>query len=86
MYVQLERIEDESWAVLMPYPEGDGAFDLPVSALPDGAKPGDIFKLRLVPDADRTREARLENTALLEELLGGTEETGTDQKDRQEDG
>lgn len=73
MYVQLDRIEDGKWAVLLPYPDGGRALDVARERLPEDASPGDVFRLDpaggLERDASRTQGARAESAALHGELL-----------------
>lgn len=69
MRVQLDRFEDNGWAVLLPYPAGDRTFDVPREALPAGATPGDVFTLRFEPEPDETARLAGENRRLMDELL-----------------
>ena len=68
--VQLDRFEDNGWAVLIPYPAGDKTFDVPREALPEGAAPGDVFTWRFEPDPEETARLAGENRRLMDELLG----------------
>ena len=70
MRVQIDRFEDDGWAVLLLYPDGKRSFDAPRELLPEGASPGDVFEVRV--DYDRAETGRLaqENRRLLDELLG----------------
>ena len=67
--VQLDRFEDNGWAVLLPYPAGDTTFDVPREALSEGAAPGDVFTLRFEPDPEETGRLADENRRLMNELL-----------------
>lgn len=69
MRVQLDRFEDEGFAVLLTYPEGERSFDMPREALPEGASPGEIFTVRFERDHDESRRMKLENQRLMDELL-----------------
>lgn len=69
MKVQLDRFEDNGWAVLLPYPAGDKTFDVPREALPADATPGDVFTLRFEHVPDETRRLSNENRRLMNELL-----------------
>lgn len=69
MRVQLDRFEDNGWAVLLPYPSGDKTFDVPREALPADAAPGDVFSLQFEPDAEETKRLADENRRLMDELL-----------------
>ncbi|HZY65255.1 MAG TPA: DUF3006 domain-containing protein [Rubrobacteraceae bacterium] len=69
MRVQLDRFEDNGWAVLLPYPAGDKTFDVPREALPADAAPGDVFAVRFEPDLNETRRLADENRRLMDELL-----------------
>lgn len=69
MRVQLDRFEDNGWAVLMPYPAGDRTFDFPSEALPADATPGDVFEVRFEPDPEESARLRAENQRLMNELL-----------------
>jgi Protein of unknown function (DUF3006) len=71
MRVQIDRFEDDGWAVLLPYPEGRTSFDLPRELLPEEVSVGDIFEVRFEYDRDETLRIAEENQRLLEELLGG---------------
>ncbi len=70
MRVQLDRFEDNGWAVLMPYPAGDKTFDVPREALPEGAAPGDVLTWRFEPEPEETARLAGENRRLMDELLG----------------
>ena len=69
MRVQLDRFEDNGWAVLLPYPAGDKTFDVPREALPSDAAPGGVFTLRFDYDPDETTRMSEENRRLMNELL-----------------
>ncbi|MGB3633887.1 MAG: DUF3006 domain-containing protein [Rubrobacteraceae bacterium] len=69
MRVQLDRFEDNGWAVLLPYPDGDKSFDVPREALPADATPGDVFTLRFEHDPEETARMAEENRRLMNELL-----------------
>ena len=69
MRVQLDRFEDNGWAVLLPYPTGDRTFDVPREALPADAGPGDVFTMRFEPDLSETKRLADENRRLMDELL-----------------
>lgn len=69
MRVQLDRFEDNGWAVLMPYPAGDKTFDFPREALPPDAAPGDVFTVRLELDQQETERLAQDNRRLMNELL-----------------
>ncbi len=69
MRVQLDRFEDNGWAVLLPYPAGDKTFDVPREALPADAAPGDVFTMRFEPDREETVRLAAENRRLMNELL-----------------
>lgn len=69
MRVQLDRFEDNGWAVLLTYPAGDKTFDVPREALPADAGPGDVFAVRFEPDREETVRLAAENRRLMNELL-----------------
>lgn len=69
MRVQLDRFEDNGWAVLLNYPAGDRTFDVPREALPGDAAPGSVFEVRFVPDRKETARLADENRRLMNELL-----------------
>ena len=54
MRVQIDRFEDNGWAVLLPYPEGRTSFDVPRELLPEEVSAGDIFEVRFEYDRDET--------------------------------
>lgn len=70
MRVQIDRFEDNGWAVLLVYPDGQRSFDLPCELLPEGASVGDVFEVRLDHDRAETERLAAENRRLLDELLG----------------
>lgn len=69
MRVQIDRFEDNGWAVLLLYPDGKRSFDVPRELLPAGASPGDVFELRFEHDRAETERLASENGRLLDELL-----------------
>ena len=71
MRVQIDRFEDNGWAVLLPYPEGRRSFDVPREFLPEDVSAGDVFDVRFEFDRDETLLIAEENRRLLDELLGG---------------
>lgn len=78
MYVQLDRFEDGRWAVLVPYPEGGKTFDVPSRTLPEGASPGDVFRMDFELDAVRTERASSGSESLMDELLGRSHNDDSD--------
>lgn len=70
MRVQLDRFEDEGFAVLLPYPDGGRGFDVPRKALPRDAVPGDVFTVRFERDVEESGRLERENRRLMDELLG----------------
>jgi hypothetical protein len=70
MRVQIDRFEDNSWAVLLLYPDGRRSFDAPRELLPAGASPGDVFEVRFEHDRAETERLAEENRRLMDELLG----------------
>ena len=70
MRVQIDRFEDDGWAVLLLYPDGKRSFDAPRELLPAGASPGDVFELRFEHDRAETERLAEENRRLMDELLG----------------
>ena len=70
MRVQIDRFEDDGWAVLLLYPDGERSFDAPRELLPEGASPGDVFEVRFEPDRVETERLVAGNRRLLDELLG----------------
>lgn len=73
MRVQLDRFEDDGWAVLLLYPDGERNFDVPREALPADAAPGDVFDARFERVPGETGRLAEENRRLLDELLGRDE-------------
>ena len=73
MRVQIDRFEDDGWAVLLLYPDGERSFDAPREMLPEGASPGDVFEVRFEHDRAETERLVAENRRLLDELLGRDE-------------
>ena len=71
MRVQLDRFEDNGWAVLLPYPDGKRSFDAPRELLPEDARPGDVFEVNVEHDREETERLADENHRLMDELLGG---------------
>ncbi|MGF1470457.1 MAG: DUF3006 domain-containing protein [Rubrobacteraceae bacterium] len=69
MRVQLDRFEDNGWAVLLPYPAGDRSFDVPREMLPGDSAPGDVFTVTFEPDHQETQRMADENLRLMNELL-----------------
>ncbi len=69
MRVQLDRFEDNDFAVLLPYPDGKQSFDVPRQALPQDAAPGDVFMVRFEHDREETSRMEKENRRLMDELL-----------------
>jgi DUF3006 family protein len=70
MRVQIDRFEDNGWAVLLLYPDGRRSFDAPRELLPAGASPGDVFEVRFEHDRAETQRLADENRRLMDELLG----------------
>jgi hypothetical protein len=70
MRVQIDRFEDNGWAVLLLYPDGRRSFDAPRELLPAGASPGDVFEVRFENDRTETERLAEENRRLMDELLG----------------
>ncbi len=70
MRVQIDRFEDNGWAVLLLCPDGKRSFDAPRELLPEGASPGDVFEVRFEHDRVETGRLAEENRRLLDELLG----------------
>ena len=71
MRVQIDRFEDNGWAVLLTYPDGGRTFDVPRELLPEGVAAGDVFEVRFEHDREETERIAAENRRLLDELLGG---------------
>ena len=70
MRVQIDRFEDDDWAVLLLYPDGERSFDAPRELLPEGAMPGDVFEARFEHDRTETERLVAENRRMLDEHLG----------------
>jgi len=70
MRAQIDRFEDNGWAVLLPYPEGGRSFDVPRKMLPEPVAAGDVFAVRFEWDPEETERIAAENRRLLGELLG----------------
>ena len=70
MRVQIDRFEDNGWAVLFLYPDGR-SFDVPRELLPEEVTAGDIFEVRFEYDREETLRIAEENRRLLDDLLGG---------------
>jgi hypothetical protein len=69
--VQIDRFEDNGWAVLLLYPDGQRSFDLPRELLPEEVSAGDVFEVRFQYDREETLRLAEENRRLLDDLLGG---------------
>ncbi len=69
MRVQIDRFEDDGWAVLLMYPDGRRSFDAPRESLPEGASEGDVFEMRFEAVPEETERLAKENRRLLDELL-----------------
>ena len=70
MRVQINRSEDNSWAVLLLYPDGARSFDAPRELLPERALPGDTFEVRLEHNRAETDWLGREYRRPMDELLG----------------
>jgi hypothetical protein len=70
MHVQIDRFEDNGWAVLLLYPDGRRSFDAPRELLPADASVGDVFEVRFEHDRAETERLAEENRRLMGELLG----------------
>ncbi len=70
MRVQIDRFEEDGWAVLLLYPDGHRSFDAPRELLPAGATAGDDFEVRFEYDRAETERLAEENRRLMDELLG----------------
>lgn len=73
MRVQIDRFEDNGWAVLLLYPDGKRNFDAPRELLPADASPGDVFEVRFEHDREESERLAEENRRLMNELLGKEE-------------
>lgn len=71
MRFQVDRFEDNGWAVLIAYPLASGrrTFDVPREALPPEAAPGDVYDLSFELDQEETDKLARENKRLMDELL-----------------
>jgi hypothetical protein len=70
MRVQIDRFEDDGWAVLLLYPDGQRSFDAPRELLPEGVSSGDVFEVCFERDRTETERLARENRRLMGELLG----------------
>jgi hypothetical protein len=70
LHVQIDRFEDDGWALLLLYPDGVRSFDAPREILPEEAAVVDIFELPLELDPAETERLARENRRLMDELLG----------------
>jgi hypothetical protein len=70
MRAQIDRFEDNGWAVLLLYPDGSRSFDAPRELMAESASPGDVFEVRLELDRAEAEWLAAENRRLLDELLG----------------
>ena len=70
MRVQIDRFEDNDWALPLLYPDGARRFDAPREPLPEGASPGDVSEIRFEHDRAETERLARENRRLMDELLG----------------
>ena len=70
MRVQIDRFEDNGWAVLLLSPDGRRAFNVPRELLPEGASAGDVFRVGFEHDRGETDRVAAENSRLLSEPLG----------------
>ncbi len=68
MRVQIDRFEDEGWAVLLLYPDGRRSFDTPREMLPEDAAPGDVFEVSFEAVPEEAERLADENERLLNEL------------------
>ncbi|MGH3086599.1 MAG: DUF3006 domain-containing protein [Rubrobacteraceae bacterium] len=73
MRVQIDRFEDNGWAVLLLYPDGRKTFDAPREILPEDASPGDVFDVKFERKEEETKKVANENEKLMNELLGREE-------------
>ena len=69
MRVQIDRFEDDGWAVLLLYADGVRSFDAPRELLPEGASAGDVFEIHFQPDREETERLLRENRRLTDELI-----------------
>ena len=70
MRVQIDRFEDNDWALPLLYPDGARRFDAPRGPLPEGASPGDVSEIRFEHDRAETERLAREKRRLMDELLG----------------
>ncbi|MGI9050030.1 MAG: DUF3006 domain-containing protein [Rubrobacteraceae bacterium] len=73
MRVQLDKFEDNGWAVLLAYPDGKRSFDAPRELLPEDARIGDVFEVCMKHDREETERLADENHRLMDGLFGGGE-------------
>ena len=66
---QLDRFEDNGWAVLLLFPHGGRSFDIPRELLPGDAALDDVFEVSFEFDRAETDRPARENRRLLDELL-----------------
>jgi len=71
MRVQIDRFEDNRWAVLLSYPDGRRSFDVPRELLPEEVSAGDVFEISFEFDREETVRVAEENRRLLDDPLGG---------------
>ena len=71
MRVQIDRFEDNGWAVLLLYPDGQRSFDVPRELLPEEVSAGDVFEVHFEYDRGETLRIAEANRRLLDDLLGG---------------
>lgn len=69
MRVQIDRFEDNGWAVLLLYPDGKRSFDAPREMLPEEVREGDVFEVRFESVPEESERLAEENRSLLDELL-----------------
>lgn len=69
MRVQIDRFEDEAWAVLLLFPNGRKSFDVPREMLPERAVPGDVFEVSFEAVPEEKERLANENQQLLDGLL-----------------
>ncbi len=56
--------------MLLLYPDGRRAFDVPRELLPEGEQAGDVFEVSFAHDPEETERMAEENKGLLDDLLG----------------
>ena len=71
MRVQIDRFEDNGWAVLLLDPDEARSVEASRDRSPEGAAPGGVFEARFERDLAETERPARENRRLLDELLGG---------------